>query len=149
MSDLHKNFFDCATRNIEKRVKKKLKHNNTLKSNIATPHHRKVTLSHVPKYSFTWVYGRQFDAPTVNVKVTKVKIPKESTGIFCLKSLKRVVTILSTEAIIKVHKSNDVSSKIILFDDNKHCFFESGTLVLLIYEECGEKMVVLFCVWRP
>ena len=37
-----------------------------------------------------------------------------------------------------------LDSKIILFDDNKHCFFESGTLVLPIYEECVEKMVVFF-----
>ena len=100
MSDLHKNFFDCATRNIEKRVKKKLKDNNTLKSDMATPHHRKVT-SHVPKLSFMWVYGRQFDASTEKCQGTKGKNTKESTAIFCLKSLKRVVTILSTEAIIK------------------------------------------------
>ena len=102
MDDCFKLCFDQSVSNIKRQVIKKLKDSNTLKSNFNTPHHRKITLDNIPPLPFAWLFGKNF-----SLNETTADNKPSSSSLFSILTVGRLLTVVPTEAILKVHSTGD------------------------------------------
>lgn len=101
MSD---SFFNEINKNVDLRLKKKIKDSNVLKSNLANPHYKTVSITDVHRKTFASLYGRRFMPDEI---VFKPKIGQRNKR-FNVKTLERFSEIIQDNSIIvKPLKCND------------------------------------------
>ena len=101
LKSLYTNLFKTLCKN----VLQKLRYNNSMRSNIANPHMRTITLNDVHKIVFAGAYGHialQEEKVVEGVNLLK------SSPIFKIETLGRVNKVFSS-GIVKCHKSGDAS----------------------------------------
>ena len=100
MANIYERFFTNTCSNTRKRITRKLKDSNTLKSNIANPHYRTIIIKDIPRLAFAYEYGRNFARHERCVVGNMVISP-----IFHLKTMKRLVEVFPDDAVIRVVSS--------------------------------------------
>ena len=136
-SNLYERLFKNSVSNLEKNVVKKIKDNNTIKSDLANPHHRVISLPNIPRHAFAFKYGSRFFG-----RDEKMSSPTEKNSpMFGVHTMERVQDLLPTEAVFKMHSSSDVtiltpwyslsSDMTLLFKSTQqHLTAEKGRLVI-------------------
>ena len=153
MSDsLYERLFISSVENVEKRIVKKLKDNNNLKSNAANPHHKLVSLSDISRHCFAFLLGRKFQKDEI------VRNPQEKhpTSTFQINSIHRLLQFFSADTLIKIHSSMDTSiiapcyslkkMKNVTFENlSTSVQFEEGRIVIPVKEEDDRVYAVVPC----
>ena len=145
----YERFFKSSCNNLETQIIRKLRDNNTPKSNITNPHYRCIVLQNVPRLTFAFKYGKQF-------------LPEERRGVgdgvvsphFEIRTLERLLSIIPAKVLVKVQTSGDTtlitpwvhtnSDMSIKFPDGKTTTFENGKLGIPLKQ--GNNKILTFFV---
>ena len=103
LTELYKNLYD----NLLNNVTKKLKDANTLKSNLASPHNRQVTITSVPRVVFTAAFSKKLILPEEN---SQLVMPDEKISpLFVIATLKSSWEVFGGESLVKILPGGDVT----------------------------------------
>lgn len=152
---VYEKFFKDVTSNINRRISKRVKDSNVLRSNLANPHFKTLNFSDIPKLSFATLFGRKFIGDEI-LSTPELGQPKQMFQINTMERLSQLFSDNST--LVKMLKCNDClvicpwmklkQDKTIIFgnnvepmesDSNMTLLAEKGRLVIPI---CANKTSV-------
>ena len=126
-----------------------------MKSNLANPFYRTVTVPNVPRLSFAFLYGRNFIAGERATEKVDFQSATKNSPLFQIKSLARLQELFPVDAIAKVQSSGDVmllcpwynlcSPLSVNFNNGGRMTFDADQLVIPLQEKDNYIVVFFVC----